>query len=175
MIYGFFPIVHVQADSNTAENGMFGIKIDPKMEYYGAALAEERAEFAFKWKRTFWLIPIFCAAIAVIYWPIAFLGILIPQVIFTNIPGFNREVERVGQSVYASTASQCYGIPIDKALDDCVKSLTTEYSYFKGYDPELLRAELVQHLSAANKWFFKHIPTITKDIKKCSKLLQPSR
>lgn len=168
MTYGIFPRVNVKENSKTAENSYFGITIDPKFYQFGAALAEERTEFEFKWRKAAPLMLMLAIAIYFISWPFIPLAFFIPPAILSHLPAFNREVERVGHSVYASTASQCYGITIDKALDECVDDLRNEeiFPYFKNYDREQLRAELVQHLPSANKWVFNHLPIITEDIKR---------
>ena len=166
MRYGIFPHIHVSPGSDVAQNNYYGITIDPKFPRYGAALAEERAEFAFKWRHAAPIMLVLSLILFLVDWKLTIFGVMLGALIPCLFPGFNREVERVGQSVYSSTASQCYGIPIDKLLDECANSLVTDYSYFKGYDKELVRAELVNHLKTANKWVFKHLPVITKDIKR---------
>jgi len=147
---------------SNARNGFFGIRIWSHAEAFAGVLAQERYEWAFKWR-----ILIAAAAVpltlALLIDPWFGLFVLFAPLV-TRVPAVLRYMELRGHAIEVAVAVKHYGKDRDAYERDEAEVLSAYYDSFDGEEPAGIQANLAKLRGWADKWADSHGGMIRKDM-----------
>lgn len=153
--------------AHNAFNGFLGISIWRDVPCFAAVLAQERYEFALRWRFLIVVGALIGAPLAWFVHPFAGAVGFLLSALLTKVPAFNRYLELHGHAIECAVAAEHYGMNLDDYERKEAADMSVSYDgLFKSMGEDGIVAALKGLRSFAADWAESHDDLILKDMER---------